>query len=246
MFCYSQLWGIPQSWLVRQYVTKEFSWPLGWPTGLLEGGVRRDKMKKDRRREHKRKGNAQKGFYSHRYWSVNRHQAQCAVVQSDCPEKKQSGSDTSRSWSGLAEQWFDDEVSTAIFCVCLLLCKSLEPSLRGSSVTGMCCGKSSSFHQRFEIQNGNYWRHLQSGPLLWISLNSTFAFIVWIHSDQHKSTLFHKPPVRTRESDLKMTCSAHWGGILVMNSLDPSFSVFILLSTAMLLELNPWLYLLWI
>lgn len=25
--------------------------------------------------------------YGHRYWSVSRHQAQCAVVKSDCPEK---------------------------------------------------------------------------------------------------------------------------------------------------------------
>lgn len=25
--------------------------------------------------------------HGHRYWSVGRHRAQCAVVQSDCPEK---------------------------------------------------------------------------------------------------------------------------------------------------------------
>lgn len=29
--------------------------------------------------------------YGHRNWSVSRHRAQCAVVQSDCPEKTSSG-----------------------------------------------------------------------------------------------------------------------------------------------------------
>lgn len=38
-----------------------------------------------------RKGNEDGGggglINGHRYWSVGRHRAQCAVVQSDCPEK---------------------------------------------------------------------------------------------------------------------------------------------------------------
>lgn len=28
------------------------------------------------------------GVYGHRNWSVSRYRAQCAVVKSDCPEKK--------------------------------------------------------------------------------------------------------------------------------------------------------------